>query len=258
MSERIRRRCRPSPRRTPAVPGAGRGTRPPLLRPGSATGQRRRVRRAERELRALEDGSPGISDARLAHPEGRGRHLDRVPGRRARRAHGEPRQRLRRPKSCGVFEPPSPGGRGEPGRLRASSRSTGSRWPRVRAGRLGAAATRGDGARRGRHPQRATIEGVPHRLGGDDVPDLLEVRGEVYLPVEGFRAINEDRKSTRGGAVRQPAQRRRGHAAAEGPARHRAAAAAHVVLRIGASARPGGRAAASRRRTTCCGTSGCR
>lgn len=36
-----------------------------------------------------------------------------------------------------------------------------------------------------------TIEGIPHRLTGDDHPELLEVRGEVFLPVEGFRAVNE-------------------------------------------------------------------
>ncbi|WP_298457977.1 NAD-dependent DNA ligase LigA [uncultured Cellulomonas sp.] len=36
-----------------------------------------------------------------------------------------------------------------------------------------------------------TIEGIPHRLAGDDHPELIEVRGEVFLPVEGFRAVNE-------------------------------------------------------------------
>ncbi|MEV6861005.1 NAD-dependent DNA ligase LigA [Streptosporangium subroseum] len=36
-----------------------------------------------------------------------------------------------------------------------------------------------------------TITNVPHRLIGDDVPDLVEVRGEVYIPVEGFRKLNE-------------------------------------------------------------------
>ena len=54
------------------------------------------------------------------------------------------------------------------------------------------AATRGDG-RTGEDVTLnvRTIEGVPHRLAGDDHPDLIEVRGEVFLPVEGFRAVNE-------------------------------------------------------------------
>jgi len=36
-----------------------------------------------------------------------------------------------------------------------------------------------------------TISSVPLRLLGDDVPALLEVRGEVYMPLSGFRDLNE-------------------------------------------------------------------
>jgi DNA ligase (NAD+) len=36
-----------------------------------------------------------------------------------------------------------------------------------------------------------TISTVPLRMRGDDPPDLLEVRGEVYLPISGFRELNE-------------------------------------------------------------------
>ncbi|GAA3512678.1 DNA ligase (NAD+) [Streptosporangium album] len=36
-----------------------------------------------------------------------------------------------------------------------------------------------------------TIADVPQRLTGDGVPDLVEVRGEVYMPVEGFERFNE-------------------------------------------------------------------
>ncbi|MEV0970298.1 NAD-dependent DNA ligase LigA [Microtetraspora glauca] len=59
-------------------------------------------------------------------------------------------------------------------------------------GRLVRAATRGDG-RTGEDvtPNVRTVKGVPHRLKGADVPDLVEVRGEVFLPVEGFRRLNE-------------------------------------------------------------------
>jgi DNA ligase (NAD+) len=58
-------------------------------------------------------------------------------------------------------------------------------------GRLVRGATRGDG-RTGEDvtPNIKTIEGVPHRLSGADVPSLLEVRGEVYFPVEAFEALN--------------------------------------------------------------------
>ncbi|WP_219465932.1 NAD-dependent DNA ligase LigA [Nonomuraea rhizosphaerae] len=61
-----------------------------------------------------------------------------------------------------------------------------------RDGKLERAATRGDG-RTGDDvtPNVRTIEGVPTRLKGTDVPSLLEVRGEVYLPVEGFEKLNE-------------------------------------------------------------------
>ena len=58
-------------------------------------------------------------------------------------------------------------------------------------GRLARGATRGDG-RTGEDVSQniKTIEGVPHRLAGDDVPSLLEVRGEVYFPVEAFEELN--------------------------------------------------------------------
>src|SRR5207253_4136017 len=58
-------------------------------------------------------------------------------------------------------------------------------------GRLVRAATRGDG-RTGEDvtPNVRTIDNVPERLSGDDVPELLEVRGEVYFPVAGFADLN--------------------------------------------------------------------
>ena len=36
-----------------------------------------------------------------------------------------------------------------------------------------------------------TIPSIPLRLLGDDVPALVEVRGEVYMPLSGFRELNE-------------------------------------------------------------------
>ncbi|MDR8409018.1 NAD-dependent DNA ligase LigA [Nonomuraea sp. 3-1Str] len=61
-----------------------------------------------------------------------------------------------------------------------------------RDGRLERGATRGDG-RTGDDVTAnvRTIRGVPHRLTGDDVPSLVEVRGEVYIPVADFKTLNE-------------------------------------------------------------------
>ncbi|NUR84592.1 MAG: NAD-dependent DNA ligase LigA, partial [Nonomuraea sp.] len=61
-----------------------------------------------------------------------------------------------------------------------------------RDGKLERGATRGDG-RFGDDVTAnvRTIEGVPHRLKGEGVPSLVEVRGEVYLPVKGFEQLNE-------------------------------------------------------------------
>lgn len=58
-------------------------------------------------------------------------------------------------------------------------------------GRLIRAATRGDG-RTGEDVTGnvRTIDGVPDRLAGDDIPGVLEVRGEVYFPVAAFGDLN--------------------------------------------------------------------
>ena len=61
-------------------------------------------------------------------------------------------------------------------------------------GRLVRALTRGDG-RTGEDvtPNVRTVASVPDRLTGTDefpVPDLVEVRGEVFLPVEAFERLN--------------------------------------------------------------------
>ncbi|WP_432934634.1 NAD-dependent DNA ligase LigA [Microbispora sp. CA-135349] len=59
-------------------------------------------------------------------------------------------------------------------------------------GRLVRGATRGNG-RTGEDvtPNVRTLRDVPQRLTGSDVPDLIEVRGEVFLPVKGFEQLNE-------------------------------------------------------------------
>ncbi|MEV5783829.1 MULTISPECIES: NAD-dependent DNA ligase LigA [Streptomyces] len=58
-------------------------------------------------------------------------------------------------------------------------------------GRLTRAATRGDG-RTGEDitPNVRTIAEIPDRLRGDHFPDLVEIRGEVYFPMEKFAELN--------------------------------------------------------------------
>ncbi|MCW2614155.1 MAG: ligase, NAD-dependent [Frankiales bacterium] len=60
-----------------------------------------------------------------------------------------------------------------------------------RDGVLVRAATRGDG-RTGEDitPNVRTLRGVPARLSGEDVPPLLEVRGEVFIASDDFTALN--------------------------------------------------------------------
>ena len=59
-----------------------------------------------------------------------------------------------------------------------------------------------------------TLRDVPLRLRGDDVPPLLEIRGEVYMPFTAFEKLNEERvaagepvyanpRNTAAGALRQ-------------------------------------------------------
>ncbi|MEV7417795.1 NAD-dependent DNA ligase LigA [Streptomyces sp. NPDC089919] len=58
-------------------------------------------------------------------------------------------------------------------------------------GRLTRAATRGDG-RTGEDitPNVRTIAEIPDRLKGDRIPAVVEIRGEVYFPMEAFEELN--------------------------------------------------------------------
>lgn len=58
-------------------------------------------------------------------------------------------------------------------------------------GRLVSGATRGDG-RVGEDitPNVLTVSGIPHRLIGVEVPEFLEVRGEVFFPISAFADLN--------------------------------------------------------------------
>lgn len=41
-----------------------------------------------------------------------------------------------------------------------------------------------------------TIAAIPLRLRGEETPDMLEVRGEVFLPIAGFQALNQQRSAS--------------------------------------------------------------
>ncbi len=82
-------------------------------------------------------------------------------------------------------------------------------------GVLTRAATRGDGVRGEDVTANVrTIRTVPLRLTGDDVPDKVELRGEVYFPLSAFDRLNREReaeglplyvnpRNTASGALRQ-------------------------------------------------------
>lgn len=64
---------------------------------------------------------------------------------------------------------------------------------RYERGKLMYGATRGDGFTGENVTQNIrTIGSIPLRLRGNDYPEVLEVRGEVYLPKAGFAALNKE------------------------------------------------------------------
>ena len=63
---------------------------------------------------------------------------------------------------------------------------------RYEQGRLVSAATRGDGATGENVTENAkTISDVPTVLAGDNIPDIVEIRGEVYMSHEAFFDLNK-------------------------------------------------------------------
>ncbi|BAM87974.1 polydeoxyribonucleotide synthase [Bradyrhizobium oligotrophicum S58] len=66
---------------------------------------------------------------------------------------------------------------------------------RYERGELVTAATRGDGAEgEDVTANIRTLKDVPHKLHGRDLPDICEVRGEVYMTKQAFLALNERQK----------------------------------------------------------------
>jgi DNA ligase (NAD+) len=67
---------------------------------------------------------------------------------------------------------------------------------RYEGGELVTAATRGDGAEgEDVTANIRTLEDVPQKLRGRNVPDICEVRGEVYMTKKAFLALNERQKA---------------------------------------------------------------
>ena len=73
------------------------------------------------------------------------------------------------------------------------------------AGKLLRAATRGDG-RSGENitANARTIATVPLRLMGDNLPRRIEIRGEVYMDLEGFDALNRSQRQAAGKVFANP------------------------------------------------------
>src|SRR4051812_22950307 len=67
---------------------------------------------------------------------------------------------------------------------------------RYEGGELVTAATRGDGAEgEDVTANIRTLEDVPQRLKGRNIPDICEVRGEVYMTKKAFLVLNERQKA---------------------------------------------------------------
>jgi DNA ligase (NAD+) len=67
---------------------------------------------------------------------------------------------------------------------------------RYEGGELVTAATRGDGAEgEDVTANIKTLDDVPQKLKGRNIPDICEVRGEVYMTKSGFLALNERQKA---------------------------------------------------------------
>ena len=92
-------------------------------------------------------------------------------------------------------------------------------------------ATRGDGQKGEDITANVrTVAAIPLQLRGKGAPTTLEVRGEIYLPVEAFRTFNAAGRRTRRQADGESPQRRGRQPAATRSAHHRRAAVELLLL----------------------------
>ena len=113
---------------------------------------------------------------------------------------------------------------------------------RYEGGELVTAATRGDGAEgEDVTANIRTLEDVPQKLKGRNIPDVCEVRGEVYMTKKAFLALNKKQVEAGDSRLRQSAQFGGGFAAPEGSFDHRVAPARLLRLCLGRDERAAGR-----------------
>ena len=193
------RGARAAPRRSSASRSSRELDQPPQLplpRARRPRGRRRRVRRAGRaSSRSLEDALPRADHARLADPAGRAtrRPTCSRPSRTARRCSRSTTRSRSRSSRRGTPRVERRGRR-RPPRFACELKIDGVACALTyERGVLGARRhARRRAYRRGHHRQR------PHgpRRAADsslleDPPALIEVRGEMYLPVKAFEQLNE-------------------------------------------------------------------
>jgi len=72
-------------------------------------------------------------------------------------------------------------------------------------GKLVQAATRGDGTEGENVTANVkTVKQIPHKLAGKGVPELIEVRGEIYLGHADFQKLNDEQAAARGKIFANP------------------------------------------------------
>ena len=151
---------------------------------------------------------------------------------------------------------PSAGRRG-PVPVRAEDRRARDR-PGLPGRRLVGAATRGDG-RTGEDvtPNIRTIAAIPARLKGSGHPAVLEVRGEVFMPVEAFEKLNESLLDPGKAAFANPRNSTAGSLRQKDPRVTASRALSAIVHGIGRVEGGGPRAGVRHRHQRCrCGTGG--
>ena len=112
---------------------------------------------------------------------------------------------------------------------------------RYEGGELVTAATRGDGAEgEDVTANIRTLEDVPQKLKGRNVPEICEVRGEVYMTKQAFLALNERQKAAGDTIFANPRNSAAGSLRQKDPAHHRLAPARLLRLCLGRDERDAG------------------
>ena len=112
---------------------------------------------------------------------------------------------------------------------------------RYEGGELVTAATRGDGAEgEDVTANIRTLEDVPQKLKGRNVPDVCEVRGEVYMTKKAFLALNERQKAAGDTIFANPRNSAAGSLRQKDPVHHRLAPARLLRLCLGRDERDAG------------------